>query len=280
MVQRALALFALSALVSIMVTLQPANSAKSLSVHSYNANADGFLSNSHIVTDGMESILIDAQFSAQEGTNVARIVKSGEQRLSKIVITHPHPDHYYGLEVLGAEFPDAQIIAGPVTIAELNASISYWVENRADKSGFAQTTVFEHDEFNIGQTRIIHRIYHSGESAENTVLYIPDQQMLFVGDLASNGVHMWLAEGHLDNWLEQLDFIRSLGSIKTIYPGHGPVGGSILLDKAEDYIVNFKDAIETSESQAQAIRKMTMLYPDYQLPEILEGSIRAVMSSN
>ena len=249
-----------------------------LSVRTYTANEGGFLSNSHMVSDGTETVVIDAQFSVFEGLKVSRVLQSSQQRLSKIIVTHPHPDHFYGIEILGAQFPDAQIYSGELTKSALDSSIGYWLKNLENDVGFAQTNEFENGEFTIGTTQVVYRVFRSGESAENTILYVPEQQILFVGDLASNGVHLWLAEGNWDNWLAQLDMIKLIGPIKTVYPGHGPVGGRSLLDAAEGYIKNFSRAIESSESQVQAIQKMMSLYPNYKLPQILSGSVQAAMA--
>ena len=280
MTYRAHTLIVLVTSIALWVAPQSVRSAEPLTIHSYSANEGGFLSNSHIVANDTEAVIIDAQLSVPEGLNVGRMIKSGGHSLSKIIITHPHPDHYYGIQALGTLFPDARILASRLTTSALDSAIAHWIENPASADDFAQTSVLENGGFNLGQTPIIYRTFRSGESAENTVLYIPDQHILFVGDLASNGVHMWLAEGNLDNWLAQLDVIRSLGPIHSIYPGHGPVGGPSLLDDAEAYIENFKIAIDSSASQAEAIEFMTNHYPDYQLPQILHGSVRAIMSAN
>lgn len=271
----------LFAIVAGFVGTTAAQSSNHVSVYRYAANADGFLSNSYLVSAGDEAILIDAQFSAIEGARVAHLVSSRHHQLSKIFITHPHPDHYYGLESLGARFTNVEINAGPITAAEIDSSIAQWVRTSSQKlsagNEFAPTVALQQNEFTLNGVRIQYRIFRAGESVENMVLYVPEQQLLFTGDLAGNGVHMWLAEGRLDNWLEQLELIRSFGSIKTVYPGHGVAGGPALLESAETYITNFKMAVKASESPANAIKKMLSLYPEHKLPQILAGSIQSVM---
>ncbi len=260
------------------ITGQSAYAAERITVTSYRANPEGFLSNSHILTSGDEAMLVDAQFSAIEGANVGRILRASKQRLSAIFITHPHPDHYYGLEVLGKQFSQTQIIGGPITITEINATKAYWGQSSQEDPAFAKTVVLDQGGVNLNGTWIKYHVFRSGESVENTVLYVPDQHWLFVGDLASNGVHMWLAEGRLENWLEQLSLIRTFGPINTIYPGQGNSGGPDLLDKAENYLNNFMETVRTSTSVPQAMTTMTELYPDYKLPQILLSSLQAAMS--
>ena len=257
----------------------PTDSKVTFSVVTYKASPEGFMSNSHILVGENETILIDAQFSPEEGRKVADLINSTGKKLSKIIITHPHPDHYYGLEVLGIEFGDAEITGGPRTIAEVKNTMKYWTDAKEGPQAFGKITVLENKRFKHEEVDIVYRIFRDGESVENTVIYIPSHKTLFVGDLASNGVHMWLGENKMDKWLEQLRTIRSIGPISSVYPGHGPVGNADILERAEEYLLNFKESVNNSETIDDAIKKMKKLYPDYEMPEILEGSVRSAMWS-
>jgi len=257
----------------------PKDALSNFSVITYKASSEGFMSNSHILVGENEAILIDAQFSPKEGRKAADLITSTGNKLSKIVITHPHPDHYYGLEVIGARFRDAEITGGPHTIAGVRNTMKYWRDANGKTQVFGDITVLENKSFKHEDVDITYKIFRNGESVENTIIYIPSHEILFVGDLASNGVHMWLAENNIDKWLEHLRAIPSIGSISSVYPGHGPVGTVDILKEAEEYLLNFIESVNNSESIDVAINKMKKLYPDYQMPEILEGSVRSVMWS-
>ena len=272
-----LVIFALN--LSALAASAQSDSESGLSVITYKASPEGFMSNSHIVMGENEAVLIDAQFSTEEGRKAAELIKSTGKKLSKILITHPHPDHYYGLEVLRIEFGDAVITGGPRTIAAVNNTLRYWPVPEGDTHPKDRITVMENGGFIIDDVDITYRVFNDGESIENTVIYIPSSMTLFTGDLASNGVHMWVGEGKIDRWLGQLRELRSVGPITTVYPGHGPVGSAEILEQAEEYLLNFKETVQNSETIEEAIIKMKKLYPQYQMPEILEGSVRAVMLS-
>lgn len=87
------------------------------------------MSNSHIILGEKEAILIDAQFIVEDAENVVDLILQSGRKLSKIVITHPHPDHYYGLEVIGAKFSDVQIVGGAQTINHIKTSSKYWSDD-------------------------------------------------------------------------------------------------------------------------------------------------------
>lgn len=223
--------------------------------------------------------MVDAQFSKAEAKKVAELINSTGKKLTKILITHPHPDHYYGLEVLGAEYEDAEILGSPKTIEGIRNTSKYWTQSDGETLTLGKTTVLGDKGYKHGDLDITFKIFANGESVENTVVYVPSYQTLFISDLASNGVHMWIGENNAAKWLEQLKEISSIGPISTVYPGHGSVGGPELLAQAQKYLIDFTKTVNNSETIDEAILRMKELYPDYQMPEILEGSVRSIMFS-
>lgn len=250
-----------------------------LTVLTYSASPEGFLSNSHLIVGETGVLLIDAQFSQTEAKKVAELINSTGKELTSILITHPHPDHYYGLELLGAEFSDAKIIGGPQTIEGVKNTAKYWTDSDGKPLPLGKMKVLEGEGIKHEDLDITFRTFKNGESLENTVIYIPSSQTLLIGDLASNGVHMWVAENNIERWLEQLKEISSIGPVSTVYPGHGEVGGPELLEQAQKYLIDFSETVKNSGTVDEAITKMKKLYPEYQMPEILEGSVRSIKFS-
>ena len=274
-----IAAITLSVIFSSSAFCGPNTSTSPFTIHTYIASPEGFLSNSYIIEVENNLIVIDAQFSPQEAQNVAKVIESSGKRLSRIVITHPHPDHYYGLEVLGAKYNEAEILGGPLTVDEVRKSLKFWADKEAVGNTFGPTRVLPVNSTTMNDIGAQYIVLNDGESIENTIIFIPSRKILFVGDLASNGIHMWLAEGRLDNWLAQLKFVRSLGTFFAIYPGHGPVGGMVLLEEAEKYLTDFQYVVRSSDDIDMAIEAMLALYPEYKMPEILEASVRSAMTS-
>jgi glyoxylase-like metal-dependent hydrolase (beta-lactamase superfamily II) len=256
------------------------DSQPNLAVLTHKASPEGFVSNSHVVIREREVLLIDAQFSHAEAKKAAELIKSTGKRLTTILITHPHPDHYYGLEVLGSKFSDAEILGGPQTIEGVKNTAKYWTDRDGNPLTLGKMRVLEGEGIKHEDLDITFKTFKNGESLENTVVYIPSSQTLFVGDLASNGVHMWVGENNVENWLDQLRQVSSIGPISTVYPGHGAVGGPELLEQARKYLSHFAETVNSAENIDEAITKMKALYPDYQMPEILEGSVRSIMFSS
>jgi len=69
----------------------------------------------------------------------------------------------------------------------------------------------------------------------DTYLYLPDEDIAFMGDLVFVQRHPWLGDGHPDAWMNVLAELAAL-DLRLIVPGHGPVGKSEDFDRIRQYI--------------------------------------------
>ena len=84
------------------------------------SNESGFEVASVIVMGESEAALIDAQWTLSNAQRViAEILETGK-RLTKIYITHAHPDHYFGLGHIAEAFPEARVLALPEICDTIN----------------------------------------------------------------------------------------------------------------------------------------------------------------
>jgi glyoxylase-like metal-dependent hydrolase (beta-lactamase superfamily II) len=72
-----------------------------------------------------------------------------------------------------------------------------------------------------------------------------DARTIFAGDVAYNGMHAYLADGHWRDWLATLDRLEAdLPDDVTLFVGHGSPGGKDLLAAQRRYIETFVNAVE------------------------------------
>src|SRR5437870_9893217 len=83
----------------------------------------GYDVNSTLISGEKDMIVIDPQFSLSEAHKLAAKILESKKNLTTIYITHPHPDHLFGLAVLHVAFPNARIVALPATV---NAAKTGW----------------------------------------------------------------------------------------------------------------------------------------------------------
>ncbi len=89
--------------------------------------------------------------------------------------------------------------------------------------------------------------FGGGHSAGDTLLFVPDSGVLFLGDLLFIGVQPYLGDGDPKHYLRILDRIEALGA-RSLVPGHGPVGTSRDLRPMRDYVL----AVEKSVAELRS----------------------------
>jgi Zn-dependent hydrolases, including glyoxylases len=99
-----------------------AQSKLQLKVH-HGAGVTGYDVNSTMISGEKDMLVIDPQFSLSEAHRLAAEILESKKNLVTIYVTHPHPDHLFGLAVLHQAFPSARIVALPATV---NAAKTGW----------------------------------------------------------------------------------------------------------------------------------------------------------
>src|SRR5579864_9315644 len=92
-----------------------AQSKLQLTVH-HGAGFNGYDVNSTMISGERDMLVIDPQFSLSEAHRLAAEILESKKNLALIYVTHPHPDHLFGLAVLHQAFPSAKIVALPATV--------------------------------------------------------------------------------------------------------------------------------------------------------------------
>ncbi len=256
-----------------------------LTFKSHTAEDTGFKVNSHLVIGENDALLIDAQFTRSEARKVAELVKASGKNLRTIYITHGHPDHYFGLEVLAKEFPQAKIQASSATVAEIKATGTdkqkYW--KPMYKDDLTDTVVIPEElagnvlKLEGHALQIIELL--PGESEHATVVLDPQSGTVITGDLVFNKVHLWLAEGRPDSWIKNLAAMESRTDIKTVLPGHGTSAklDSKIFKTNAAYIQNAVAIAKNSKTKDVALAKIKRQYPNYSLPIIADLTFQAMV---
>ena len=84
------------------------------------------VANMTLITGEKDAVLVDVPFARSDAMRVAADILDSGKTLKAIIITHDHPDHFFGLDVLQDAFPDAKILAALAvlgfTLASSNTS--------------------------------------------------------------------------------------------------------------------------------------------------------------
>ena len=247
----------------------------------FTASPGAFLVTSTLVSGEKDAILFDAQFTLAEAHRLAAMVLESKKNLKTIFITHGHPDHLLGLEVLKAQFPKAEILTSPAALEEMKAAIpgkvAYWgpIYGANLTSAPVLPKAFAGDSLELEGEKLELITLQPGESEAATAVWIPSIKTLIAGDLAYSNVHVWLADanaGRRDNWLASLAKVKALNPT-TVIAGHEAPNAKrtpAVLDETAGYIKDFNAAVASSKTPEEVAKKITAKHGKRQLPVILD----------
>ncbi len=245
-------------------------------MHTYRSGETGLFVNSYLVEGADGVVAIDAPLLISDGRAFRARFEALKKPLLAVLVTHPHPDHYNTVtELLAGE--SAPVIAHPDVDREIRANDdakrAQWEPMFGDEwpssATFPSRDVGDEETVEFGDLRFTAWDFGPCESHSETVWLLGDGESAFVGDLAFNGTHAYLADGSTDAWLRAIDRAEeSLAGVRTLYVGHGPPGGPAVLADQRRYLLMVREAIgrvsngrpELSEGEASRVARLMERY--------------------
>jgi cyclase len=74
-----------------------------------------------------------------------------------------------------------------------------------------------------------------GPTESDIVMWLPEEKILFAGDILFLERHPWLGDGFVEGWVDYIDDLIKLNA-KFVVPGHGPVSKNLQFDQLIKYI--------------------------------------------
>jgi glyoxylase-like metal-dependent hydrolase (beta-lactamase superfamily II) len=250
--------------------------------------------NSYLFSNGVSQIVMDVLRSSEEAKELAQRIKSKNLPLTHILITHGHPDHYTGMDVLSKAFPNAKIVVATQDIKNDIKGFSTWMESvgwldaeanlkpKSDKNpnGFDydnKISVLPTKQLTLvgGGTLELETDFLAAEAEHLTTVYSTSLNALFTSDFCYNDVHLWLGTGvgkpQIANWKNQLAVFKTkyAAAKPTIYPGHGEKSDISLFDKVTEYINTFESITGKAKTKKEAMTEMKKRYPTWEQADFL-----------
>ena len=172
--------------------------------------------------------------------------KATGKAFDRVVITHGHPDHTWGLQFLGEGL---QVIAQEECAAMMARSSSArpplwnpknpaWSDGSESYKLILPDTTYTEKMTLLGYgPREVQFLWPGrAHTLGDTNVYLPEEKVIFIGDIGFFGVTPLNGSGYVANWIRVCDQINEMDVTK-IVPGHGPVGGKAELEDMKQYLV-------------------------------------------
>jgi len=199
-----------------------------------------WINNTGFIAAADDVVAIDAT-STERRTRalLATIADTVRAPVRTLVNTHHHGDHTNGnclfgdAVVVGHENCRAGVLQQTIGGLEPVFGPVDW----GDLTVRAPSVTFtERLDLHVGDRRVeLHYIGTPAHTSGDIVAWLPDERVLFAGDLVFNGGTPFLLMGSVDGAVEAMQRLRAFGAT-TVVPGHGDVGGPELFDPVDRYL--------------------------------------------
>src|SRR5215469_13766012 len=90
-----------------------------LSIDRFTSVEAGAWSNAYVISGKTEAVLYDVVMLHSDASRLGDQIERSGKTLKTVMISHAHPDHFMGLDVITQRFPQATVVATPNVVADI-----------------------------------------------------------------------------------------------------------------------------------------------------------------
>ncbi|KSV75956.1 hypothetical protein N185_16040 [Sinorhizobium sp. GW3] len=239
-------------------------------IHSFLSGPDGLFVNSHIVEGPTSLIIFDGQLLTSYASQFADYVETLKKPVDRIILSHGHPDHWSGLEVLAARFSAAPIYALP--------GIAEGIEARGEKmlglmrkvfgDSVAKAPTIPSRQLSEGVTvidgiRFEFRKILDAESDLQLLALMPEHNVMFAFDVVFDpNDHAFTVANHFDHWIEILLDLDKIQGYEVIIIGHNRATNRGGIIATVEYLKQARKAFAENETPEGYAGQLKQAFPD------------------
>jgi len=221
---------------------------------------EGFISNASVIVTDEGVVLFDALGTPSLANKLLGLIREvTDKPIKKVVVSHYHADHIYGLQVFkeqGAEIiapAGAEIyINSPNAknrLEERRVSLYPWVDENTHvvaPDRYVQKSL----KFTLGGVEFEATHLGDAHSDADMMLYILPDKVLLSGDIIFEGRVPFVGSANTKNWLRTLQQLET-DNIRALIPGHGPAASDPqkAISLTREYLAYLRETMGTAVSE-------------------------------
>jgi len=224
---------------------------------------EGFISNAGFVVTDAGVVVFDALGSPSLATRMRELIREVTDRpVVKVVVSHYHADHIYGLQVYKDEGAEIVAPAGALVylnggqaaerLAERRQSLKPFV-NEDTRVVFPDVLVDKETTFTLGGYTFTLQSWGPVHSDGDLSMLVQPGAVLFSGDLIFEGRVPFVGDADTRRWLEALDGLLG-GELTALVPGHGAPSRNpqATLTLTREYLAFLRESMGRAVEEMQA----------------------------
>ena len=219
------------------------------------AENQGFMSNAGFVVTPAGVVVFDTLGSPSLAQAMVKAIRGvTSQPIKRVIVSHYHADHYYGVQVfkdLGAEIWTHESGKGVIgsdaaklRYAQRKDVLGQWISDRTQRFPEPDLWLSGDTDFELGGLHF--RLRHVGpaHSDEDLVMYVTEDGTLYAGDLVFKGRVPFVGDADSRRWLAALDKLIAFQP-RVLVPGHGAASDTPMADLTltRDYLRFLREAM-------------------------------------
>lgn len=230
------------------------------------------MANMTLVMGEKDAVLVDVPFSRADAYRVVAAILDSGRTLKAVIVTHDHPDHFFGLDVIADAFPDARLLAHPIVAKDMQRSVPIKFARWSGQLGTnaprrpVVPSAIDGDGVMLEGHKLQVIGPMQGDHVRSTFVWDPETRTLIAGDMVYNDMFVWLGEHTPDRysaWIATLDKLEEMRPLHVV-AGHTKPGSRDdirAIGWTRDYIRSFGEAALEAKTAAALEAAMRQRYP-------------------
>lgn len=216
-----------------------------------------------------EVVVVDSGNDAATARAVlAKVAETAGKPVKFVVVTHAHGDHAGGVAVFAAA--GAQILCHENSAA----AIAYVLSGGKPGASAGVLGISDRLVFFGGSRRAAVYYLGAGHTNADLIVLLPEEKILFSGDLVVNGRLPYLQSGDADphGWEQILTRLASL-DVEKVVPGHGKVGTRQSVGDSLSYLrkINELSKLFIQTRVPDELYEMKLREPENRITNVIVG---------